>query len=191
MISQVEGKIIEKNSDSLVILTAGGIGYKIYVKPNSIDNYELNTECNLLTHLIVREDAMDLYGFVDNRERSLFINLLSVSGIGPRSALHLLSLGSSEEIAGAISRGDVGYLSQVSGVGKKTAERVVVELKSKMGEAELFGFNNGENEELSDVMEGLVAMGYSGQQAREALKKIITKGKSSEQLLREALQNLG
>ena len=117
---------------------------------------------------------------------------LNVSGIGPKSALHLLSLGTVEEISYAISRGDVSYLTQVSGVGKRTAERIVVELKNKVGE---WGIGNGERDasvsgSLLDVIDGLMTMGYSAQQAREAVKKLDDKNKSSEELIREALKNV-
>ena len=109
-----------------------------------------------------------------------------MSGIGPKSALHLLSLGTVEEISNAISAGDVDYLTKVSGVGRKTAERIVVELKSKMGEVGATQ-SIGLNENLADVIAGLESLGYTAQQAREAIKKLNVIGKNSEQLMREAL----
>ena len=182
---------MKKTENGIVVMTVGGVGYKIFVKPNSVDDFDLCKEYKILTHMIVREDIMDLYGFINEDERQLFLQFLSVSGIGPKSALHLLSLGTVEEIGGAISRGDVDYLTQVAGVGKKTAERIVVELRSKIANLKFKISDDGmDSGALGDVMEGLVSLGYSAQQAREVIKKLDGKNKSSEELMREALRNI-
>lgn len=192
MISLIQGKVISNNGACLVILTAGGVGYKIAVKANAIDQFKIGSEIKLSTYLAVGENIMNLYGFTDEEERELFIHFLSVSGIGPKSALHLLSLGTVGEIRNAISAGDVEYLTKVSGVGRKTAERIVVELKSKIGnlKSEIGGKSMSGGGVLGDVVEGLVALGYSAQQAREAIKKLDADGKNSEQLMREALKSI-
>ena len=190
MIAIISGKIISNNGVELVVLTTGGVGYKIAVKPNSIIEYVVGNEVELRTYMSVSENAMNLYGFIDETEQELFTHFLSVSGIGPKSALHLLSLGSVEEITSAVSSGDVEYLTKVSGVGKKTAERVVVELKSKLGEMNFVVDLNGNGRLIGDVIEGLMAMGYNAQQSREAVKQLDTNNKSSEELMREALQKI-
>jgi len=124
--------------------------------------------------MAVREDAQDLYGFTSRKERDFFQLLITVSGIGPKSALNILSLVSNEALAGAIRTGSVAHLVKVSGLGKKTAEKIVLELKDKIG-----GFTGGESGEMSagmssdmDAIEALKALGYEADEAREALKKI-------------------
>ena len=190
MISLIQGKVIDNNSE-LTLLTSGGVGYRIFVKPNSVGDYKIGEQIEIMTYLSVSENALRLYGFSSISERNLFLHLISVSGIGPKSGLHLLSLGSVEEISHAISNGDVEYLTKVSGVGKKTAERVVVELKSKVENTKLkTDSGQVQSSQLSDVVEGLITMGYAPTQAREAAKNLDDVDKTSEELLREALQRI-
>jgi len=186
MISLIFGKILSNNGAEVVVLTAGGVGYKIYVSPARSDVWVVGGEAQILTYQVVREDALDLFGFVNEAERSLFTKLIAVSGIGPKTALRLMSLGTVEEIGAAINRGDLVYLTKVSGIGGKTAERIVVELRGKIDKTTTLG----ESGVLGDVIEGLVALGYSASDAREAVKKLNTDGKTSEQILREALQRV-
>ena len=192
MISLLVGKIVNVGVLDITVLTPGGVGYKVFVKPNSIGDYKIGKQVEITTYLSVSETAMNLFGFGNEQERELFLHLINVSGIGPKSGLHLLSLGTVEEISNAISNGDVEYLTKVSGVGKKTAERVVVELKNKVGalnsKVDKHGLNNNLSGSLGDVVEGLIAMGYSPLQAREVAKSLDSKNKSSEELLRKALQ---
>jgi len=190
MISYISGKVIDNNDGAITILTSGGVGYIVYIKPNAVDIFKVDSEVQILTYLSVSENALNLYGFANKEELELFRNFLNVSGIGPKSALYLLSLGTVDEIQGAIINGDIEYLTKVSGVGKRTAERIVVELKNKMGDAVVGTQGVEVNENLSDVIDGLMAMGYSVQQAREAVKKLDTNGKTSEALLKEALQGV-
>lgn len=188
MISQLLGKIIANNGSEVVLMTAGGVGYRVNVSPKASENCGMGKEVVLETYLVVREDALELFGFANNSERELFKNCLSVSGIGPKSALNILKLGSVEEITLAIARGDIGYLTKVSGIGKKTAERLVVELRGKAAK--------GLSEEdlvkpagvLGDVVEALMTLGYSAEAARDVAKSLKAEGKTSEQLLREALK---
>ncbi len=186
MISVVAGKVISNFGGKLVVLTAGGVGYEVVVSATSGKNWVVGTEAKILTYLAVRESSLDLYGFVSEKE--LFEKFLLVSGIGPKTAIHLLSLGSVQEISSAIGRGDLAYLTNVSGIGKKTAERILVELKNKIG-AGATGLEEMEGA-LGDVVEGLAALGYSFIEAREAVKHLDVKGKTSEQLLKEALQRI-
>ena len=180
-----------------MVLTAGGVGYEIMTSATSAKNWAVGTEAQILTYLAVRESSLDLYGFANESEKELFEKFLLVSGIGPKTALHLLSLGSVQEISSAIGRGDLAYLTNVSGIGKKTAERILVELKNKIG-AGATGLEEMEGA-LGDVVEGLAALGYSFIEAREAVKNLSPYGRSpegrdeaktSEQLLKEALQRI-
>lgn len=190
MISYLQGKIINKKDQKVTILTAGGIGYEINVTPIFYVDLVLNSEVAIYTYMVVRENAMELCGFANLSEKDLFMKFLSVNGVGPKTALHLISLGSVEEISSAIARGDVGYLTKVSGIGKKTAERIVVELKNKMGERVL-GNNEKETGQLGEVVDALVSLGYSKDEARETVKTLDSEGKSSEDLIRAALRILG
>lgn len=192
MISHLHGKIIDNKNGELILLTSGGVGYRINASLGAAGQFQIDQEALIETYLVVREDALELFGFATKEEKKLFQYLLQVSGIGPKTALHVLSLGSVGDISSAIARGDVSYLTKVSGIGKKTAERIVVELQSKLKE---YGAHNAEsgisNEQggvLNDVADGLEALGYSGVEVREVIKKLDPHSKTSEQLLREALQ---
>lgn len=190
MISFIKGKIINKTLTEIVVLTNGGVGYQIAVNPRHLDKFLLNSEAEVLTYLVVREDAMNLYGFASEQEKQLFLFLISVSGVGPKSALHILSSGETEEIRRAIASGDVDYLSKMHGVGKKTAERISVELKDKMGL--IVGSSKSSSDfssNVGEVIQALMAMGYKEAQARQAVKNL-DDSKNSEELLKEALKQM-
>ncbi|MBI5728929.1 MAG: Holliday junction branch migration protein RuvA [Candidatus Magasanikbacteria bacterium] len=190
MISLIHGKIISHHGEEVTILTSGGVGYHVKASPTALAECRVGSDIQLDTYLVVREDALELFGFANIAEKELFKNFLTVSGVGPKTALHLLALGSVEETTLAIGRGDVEYLTKVSGIGKKTAERIVVDLKSKVAKGlKDSGVNiPAVNDAVSDVIDGLVTLGYSVLQARDAVKNLDPKGKTSEQLLREALR---
>lgn len=192
MIGLVAGSVLEKNGPVLLVETGGGVAYEVTMTPARAAEVVVGSAVRLYTYLKVSDSAQELFGFGNTAERDFFKLLLTVSGIGPKSALNILGLGSIENIQAAIGRGDIAYLTGVQGMGKKTAERVVVELKSK-----LKGISSAEGElpagavdVLGDVVDGLVAMGYSANEARQAAQSLSTVGKTSEQLLREVLQKL-
>jgi Holliday junction DNA helicase RuvA len=159
------------------------------MSPLKLSLFTIQKEVSLFTYLKVSDSALDLYGFETADERDFFTTLMTVSGVGPKTAMSILSLGAIDKISGAIARGDVKYLTGVSGLGKKTAERLVVELKSK-----LLNHNSeigvGESDVLSEVIEALVGMGYGREEAKSALEGIESSGKSTEQLLRDALKQM-
>lgn len=188
MISVITGKILAKSENKVTVLTVGGVGYEVMVNIRSSEHWTVGMEVSILTYLAVRESALDLYGFANAQEKDLFEKFLLVSGIGPKTALHLLSLGTVTEISNAIAQEDLAYLTNVSGIGRKTAERILVELKNKMGVG-VVG-EAGIDSSLGDVIEGLMALGYSLVEARNAVKNLDIKGKNSEQLLKEALQRV-
>jgi len=194
MISFIKGTILSNERTSVVIETSSGVGYEVFVTEKLGESLRVGREVALHIYLSVRENAMDLFGFGNLEEKELFLKFLLVSGIGPRTALHLLSMGSVEEISGAISRGDVVYLTNVAGVGKKTAERIVVELKSKVLSLKS-KVTTGEGRvqdggALTDVVDGLVAMGYSQDEARAVVRELDADGKKAEELLKEALRRM-
>ena len=187
MIGSIRGKIALKTEKFLIVET-GGVGYKIYVSLDAMSKTKkLGDEIFLSIHTHVREDALDLYGFLDREELEFFEMLINVSGIGPRSALAILGIATIETLRRAISTGDTGYLTKVSGIGRKTAEKIVIELRDKMGE-ETKGGSSLQGE--LDALEALKSLGYSQNEAREALKKV-TPDTNTNTKIKEALKILG
>jgi Holliday junction DNA helicase RuvA len=176
----------------MVVITDGGVGYRVMASPSAFQLAAVGQTVTINTFLSVKEDALNLFGFASAAEKVLFKTLLTVSGVGPKTALHFLSLGSVEEITMAIGRGDIEYLTKVSGIGKKTAERIVVDLKSKVAkDMKDVGVSMPTvNDAVTDVIDGLITLGYSVLTAREVVQKLDTAGKTSEQLLREALRSV-
>ena len=192
MISFIQGKIINKKENSLTVLTSAGVGYEVSLQTEKCAVLEVENVVGLYTYLRVSENAMDLYGFETLAEKDFFELLISVNGVGPKSALNILGLGSLDEIQKAISNSDAEYLTRVSGIGKRTAERLVVELKSKVKDK---GLRNKEQAKdggvMGDAIDGLVSLGYSKEEARLTVRDLDAEGKTSEQLLREALKGVG
>jgi Holliday junction DNA helicase RuvA len=178
MISLLRGKILDIGIRAIVI-DVNGVGYKVAMTEDSLHNLKINSETVVWTHLAIRENAQDLYGFISKKERDFFELLITVSGIGPKTALNILSLISSDALANAIREGSTAHLVKVSGIGRKTAEKIVLELRDKMsnfagGEDTLVGMSSD-----ADAIEALKALGYSADDAREALKKITTGANSA------------
>jgi Holliday junction DNA helicase RuvA len=192
MISYLEGKIKNKGKNYLIILV-NGIGYKVFVNNAVLEDVSIGEDKEIYIFQNVKEDALDLYGFKNMEELELFELLLSISGIGPKGALAVLSIASVSDIKNSISRGDSSLLVKVSGIGKKTAERVVLELRDKVGSLEsgVEGFESGAGSAGSDEIDALMALGYSMNEAREALRKVAPEISDSGERIREALKKLG
>lgn len=191
MLAYLSGKIINKGSD-YVVIRAQDIGYKVFVNSKMYAEIEIGAQIDIYTHQHIREDASDLYGFRSLPDLEMFELLLSVSGIGPKSALSVLSVAGLEDIKEAIAAGDSSLLTKVSGIGKKTAERVILELRSKIGgisaaAAASYGAAAGSGDEI----DALMALGYSLPQAREALGSVDKKIKDSGERIKQALKKLG
>jgi Holliday junction DNA helicase RuvA len=186
MIGSIKGKIILKTEKFLIVET-GGVGYKINVSANTLSKIqEKKDKIFLFVHTHVREDVLDLYGFLDRAELEFFEMLINISGIGPRGALAILGIASIETLKKAIGTGDLGYLTKISGIGRKTAEKIVIELRDKIGEEKSGGSLQGE----LDALEALKSLGYSQNEAREALKKVSVDTDTNAKI-REALKILG
>lgn len=185
MIGSIRGKIILK-TDKFLIVETGSVGYKINVSPDTLSKLK-KTEENILfwTHTHVREDILDLYGFLDRQELEFFEMLINVSGIGPKGALSILGIASIEILKKAIGTGDTAYLTKISGIGRKTAEKIVIELRDKMGEEKTGTSLQGE----LDALEALKSLGYSQNEARDALKKV-SPNTDTNTKIREALKIL-
>ncbi|HTE48662.1 MAG TPA: Holliday junction branch migration protein RuvA [Candidatus Paceibacterota bacterium] len=189
MIGSIKGKIILKTEKFLIVETSG-VGYKINVSPDTLSQLKKQgNETMFWIHTHVREDMLDLYGFLEYPELEFFEMLISVSGIGPKSALAILGITSIETLRHAIGTGDTSYLTKISGIGRKTAEKIVIELRDKMAEK---GDKLGEKSlqgEL-DALEALKSLGYSQNEARVALKKVKPDTDTNTKI-REALKILG
>ena len=159
MIARISGTVVDKG-EKFAVIDVGGIGYKLYCSNDTLGGLELDALASLYTHLIVREDALDLYGFVSAGDQGFFEMLISVSGIGPKSALGILNVASIESLQQAIGTGDTSYLTKVSGIGRKTAEKIVLELRDKMRANVTMKENSGSLRAESDVVEALKALGY-------------------------------
>lgn len=168
MLSYISGKILAKRENYLMVVN-NGLGYKIFVAPKIIA--DLGETAELYLYQQVKEDGTALFGFKTLAELEFFELLLSVSGVGPKSALAILSLANVEELKSAIANSDVAILTRVSGIGQKTAERLVLELRNKVDYlAPLDGLNASQSR--SEELEALVSLGYSASQAREALGQV-------------------
>lgn len=190
MISFLRGKILNKGK-GFVIVETRDVGYKIFISPTFFADLDLGQEIDMYTHQYVREDALDLFGFRSLEELELFELLISISGIGPKSALGVLAIATPDDVKDSIARGDSALLQKVSGIGKKTAERVVLELREKIGHISISAKDSSGNASGSgDEIDALMALGYSMQQAREALKNVDSNIKDSGERIREALKKM-
>ncbi|OIO20314.1 MAG: Holliday junction DNA helicase RuvA [Candidatus Magasanikbacteria bacterium CG1_02_32_51] len=190
MISIVSGIIKNKGKSDILVFTSSGIGYEINVSTSFFADLKIGEKIEIYTYLKVAENVLELFGFRNLEEKIFFELLISIKGLGPRGALNILSLGSLDEIQDAIGRGDISYLTQVSGIGRRTAERLVVELKNKIVKS-LKSESEGKEligGKLSDVVEALVAIGHSKDEARDIVKSLDTKDKTVEELLKMALK---
>ncbi|MCF7820757.1 MAG: Holliday junction branch migration protein RuvA [Candidatus Pacebacteria bacterium] len=193
MLALIKGQVILKRPNYL-ILENQGLGYKIFIAPEVLAELNKGDEASFFVYHNIKEDAEDLYGFNSFEDLEMFEMLISVSGIGPKSGLSLMSLTGTEHLKSSIISGDVSLLTKVSGVGKKTAERVVLELKEKIGklESEIQSPSLGANSRvLSDEIDALMSLGYSLQEAREVLKKVDKDITDSAQRVKEALKYIG
>jgi holliday junction DNA helicase RuvA len=195
MIGQLRGRLIDKRSNQ-VLVDVGGVGYIVQVPLSTYAALEeLHTEVTLLIHTHVREDTLALYGFLSSREKHLFEMLLSASGVGPSLALKILSGMSVEELVPAIRGNDLARLTKIPGVGRKTAERMVVELKDKLDGVTVAVERPAASSPAgidADVVSALVNLGYEARAAENAVAEARreTSGANFEKLLRASLQTL-
>ncbi len=188
MIAQLEGKIAGMRGNA-VILTVGGVGYLVSVSAYTLGKLAGQAETLLHIHTHVREDVLALYGFQNEEELHMFQLLISVSGIGPKAALAILSVADIKTIRMAIVNKDPSILTRVSGIGKKTAEKVIVELQNKV--TAVAGDDGSDAEASQDALDALVSLGYSVTQARDALKLVPADVTDVSARIRTALKNLG
>jgi holliday junction DNA helicase RuvA len=204
MIGRLRGKLIEKQAPEILI-ECHGIGYEVTMPMTSMYALpELNEETIIYTHFVVREDAQLLYGFANKVERKLFRLLIKASGVGPKLALAILSGMSAEQFVSCVAHDDATTIVKIPGVGKKTAERLLIEMRDRIkdwhtqdslpiGEVQPLAHSGQEHlvsNAKGDAMNALVSLGYSQAQADKAIKSIYAKEKSSEDLIRDALKSM-
>ncbi len=170
MIASLTGTI-KKIGEKSIVLDVNNVGYRIFITADTLHSLKSGDKKSFFTYLAVRENALDLYGFTDHKEQDLFELLISISGIGPKGAINILSSVTVDTLINAIGSGSTNHLVKVSGIGKKTAEKIVLELKDKLGTLSSDEFGTGLNSD-SDTIEALKMLGYGTEEARESLKKI-------------------
>jgi len=190
MIAKIEGQI-SYIGNRFLIVDVSGVGYKLFVTNEAISLSKIEESIKLWVHTAVRENSIDLYGFLDIEELSFFELLLDVSGIGPKSALSTLSVAPVSTLRKAIASGDTTYLNKVSGIGRKTAEKIIIELKDKLKEYEGDIATSRVMQEERDILEALRTLGYSQDEAREAIKRIPADMTEMNNRLKEALKIIG
>ena len=183
MIGYLDGVVIHISLNKLIV-SCGGVGYNVNVV--SPIEYKIDDKAKFFIHTYVREDALALYGFKTSEGVSLFEQLLSVSGVGPKVAMSVFKAGTETEIKTAISEAKVEFFTQVSGIGKKGAQRIIVELKSKLGNIRELELN--ESPATADALKALVGLGFTKLEASEALKKV-DKNLGVEEQIKQALRN--
>jgi len=184
MISQLTGKI-SYEGENYIIIDVAGVGYKVFVSNDTL--LRLKEETILWTYQVVRENALDLFGFITKEDLDFFELLISISGIGPKTALGILNVATTETLISAISTEDTSYLTKVSGIGAKNAQKIVMELKNKI--QKVSQTPTGIKEEI-DVIEALKSLGYSAKQASDALKQIDKEITGTGEKVKEALKIL-
>ncbi|WP_417529320.1 Holliday junction branch migration protein RuvA [Marinomonas shanghaiensis] len=197
MIGRIVGTLVEKSPPELLV-DVGGIGYEISSPMTTIyDLPPVGGTVTLFTHLLVKEDSHTLYGFIDKNERALFRVLIKVNGIGPKMALAVLSSMSAEELIGNVQDSDVSALTRIPGVGKKTAERLIIELRDKLGQAaktDLFSapavLRQVQADPRQEAEAALISLGYKPQEAARAIAGVPVDAANSEDVIKAALKSM-
>ena len=203
MIAMIKGILMEKAEGEAIVMTSGGLGMRMMCSMTTLSALPAaGGECTLYTHMSVREDAMELFGFLKREERDMFRRLISVSGIGPKSALGVLGSMPISDLRLAILTGDAAALSRAPGIGKKTAQRISLELKDKLAQDALGGAAGLEDlvvtsavdvpaqDAVSEAMLALKSLGYTPQEAANALKGVKGQADTPDELIKLALRHM-
>lgn len=199
MISSVRGTVASI-ALGYAVVEVGGVGLAVQATPNTLAGLRRGSEARLATELVVREDSLTLYGFADAEARDLFVLLQTASGVGPRLALATLAVLPPDQLRNAISDGNLALLTQVPGIGKKSAERLVIELRDKIGTdaSSSAGVSSADHHRRSEVVEALASLGFSARQSEQAVDSVLADGgdesgetQETSAVLRKALSILG
>ncbi len=191
MYEYIKGKLDYALEDYIVI-DVQGIGYKIFTSQNTVKSAAIGTDTKIYTHLVVKEDDLVLYGFSSREELRMFKLLISISGVGPKAAVSLLSQAKPQELAAAIISKNVGQITKAPGIGKKIAERIILELKDKIDTEHALPQteNIAPEDDISQVIEALIALGYNYNVAATAVSKIKDTNRPIDALIKDALRQL-
>lgn len=198
MFAYLEGRVTEKRNTEMVV-DVGGVGFLVNATPQTMSRMSTDKKSRVYTKLVVKEDGWDLFGFASREEQEMFEKLTSVSGVGPKTALGVLSVLSVRDLALAIVTGDVKAIKSAPGIGPKTAQRILLELKDKVSDEELVGqyavsgsvpaaVVAGEGAAVSDALAALMALGYTQGEAAGAVNKVKDQAETAEDLIRLALR---
>lgn len=191
MIVHLNGRLVEKTPTNLVV-ECNGVGYYVKISLNTFSKIGADERIKIYTQLQVREDAHTLYGFHELKERIMFNHLISVSGVGANTAILMLSALTSDEIAAAITSDNVSLIQSIKGIGVKTAQRLIIDLKDKVVKSEfetenIFAVNNTNQK---DALTALLSLGFDKQKAEKAINRILTDDQSVEDIIKQALKVL-
>lgn len=192
MIASLRGSVLERSAEGTVVVEAGGVGYVVHVTPRTLAELEPTSSAFLHVHHHIREDAQTLYGFLSRDERSAFQDLIRANGVGPTLAMSILATHSPATLVDVVANSDVAALTLVPGVGKKTAERLIVELKGRLAIPSLDTPDSSGT--LADLREALIGLGYTETEIRDTLRDLpdeLRTARSTEDMLRFALTQLG
>ena len=190
MIGSIRGKVILKDGNYVLIETSG-LGYRVLVSEKVWSKLVLNKETFLFIYSHIREDIFDLFGFLEIEDLKLFDNLIGVSGVGPKTAMSVFSFSTRQEITDAVLKGDVEFFTRVPRLGKKNAQKIIIELKSKLKDNSSLDLSDKDSEANKDVFEALKTFGFSHKEIGEALKNIDPKVTSADEKIKLSLKALG
>ncbi|MBP6882296.1 MAG: Holliday junction branch migration protein RuvA [Candidatus Levybacteria bacterium] len=190
MIGTLHGTVTAKLLPSIIV-EVNGVGYKVLVDSRSFERLTLQEDIRLYIHTYVREDALDLYGFKEAEDLRLFELLISVSGVGCKSALGVFSVGSRSQIVNAVVTGDVSFFTSVPRLGKKNGQKIIIELKNKLGGVEDLDLTDSQTSQEKDAISALESVGLTLREAEQAVSSTAKEGMSTEEIVRLALKQMG
>ncbi|GIW62138.1 MAG: Holliday junction branch migration protein RuvA [Patescibacteria group bacterium] len=190
MIGMLQGVITLKDSPIMVI-DVHGVGYNVFVSHALFAAHQVGETVKLYTHTYIRDDALELYGFSSPEDLKLFQMLINVSGVGCKSALGIFSIGQRGDIVNAIIKGDVGFFTAVPRLGKKNAQKIIIELKNKLGGVDDLDLSDEVTNEQQEAIAALKNFGFTHHEAQNAIRKITGDGLTTEEIIRLALKELG
>lgn len=190
MIGFLKGKI-EILQRPFILIDVNGVGYKVLVSESVYKKLTTNENIKIFTYTYVREDALDLFGFLELEDLTLFENLITVSGIGPKTALNIFSFGERKDIIEAIIKGDVSFFTSVPRLGTKNAQKIIIELKNKMGSDQIIDLSGKDFAQNAEVIEALKGFGFTVAESQKALREIKGENLSLDQKIKMALKLIG
>ncbi len=192
MIGRLTGQLLLKKPPMLLI-DVQGVGYEVFAPMSTFYHLDDDTQVTLITHFVVREDQQTLYGFSTEKERELFRTLIKVSGVGPKLALTILSGIEADQFVHVVNQNDIASLVKIPGIGKKTAERLLVEMRDKLSDwaiSSVAASSDNGSQVSQDAISALISLGYKNHDAKRAVEAVYQAGQPSEQVIRLALQQM-